>query len=110
MIRHFTAALCFIAAAASAPAALGDRPGELRLGVRLDDLNLQTEAGVDRLATRFVRRFWSICGTPHQTTMTYVMTGGGLKERAACKATLRVGPSASPEIQRAFTLALERMR
>lgn len=110
MIRYFIAALCFAAAAASAPAALGDRPGESRLGVRLDDLNLQTGEGIDRLASRFVRRFWSICGTPHEATMTYVSTGGGLDARAACKAELRINDDATPEVMRAFALALGRMR
>lgn len=75
--------------------------------VGIDDLNLDTDRGVERLSVRIRSRMWALCGTPHEATMTYVSTGGGKKERAACKANLRVDPSALEPVRRAFAMALE---
>lgn len=108
MTKRLTMALCLLVCVFSAYPVAAE--GRAALGVRLSDLDLSTDEGVERLADRFVRRFWSICGSPNEATLTYVLTGGGLEERAACKAELRVSPESRPEVKRAFAMALDRMR
>jgi UrcA family protein len=102
------AALCALAAIATAPAH-ADRPVRAEKSVGVADLDLESDEGLRRLSTRFLKRFESFCGSAHEATMQYVMTGGGLDKRAACKAQLTLSANASPAVQRAFALALERM-
>lgn len=97
-----------IASACLIPAANADTPRPAALSVRISDIDLKSDEGVRELANRFVRRMWSICGHPTQAALTYVNSGGGLEERAACKAELRVNPDAQDGVRKAFQIALQR--
>ncbi len=99
-ILFAAAALCLVAPAASAD--------PVALKVRTSDLDLASPAGVDHLADRLLRRMWAICDKPHVAALSYVNTGGGLEERAACKAQLGVAPDAHPGVKAAFNQALAR--
>lgn len=103
------AAICCLIAVALPASAMADRPQAAALSVRTSDINLDTQEGVERLAVRFGARFKAICGSFNQAGLTYANTGGGLKEREACKAALRVHPDSHPGVKAAFALALERM-
>ena len=96
------AALCLV------DAAYADKPRPAVLSVRTSDINLNSEDGVRELANRLVHRMWSICGHPTQAALTYVNSGGGLKERAACKAQIKVAPDSHPGVKAAFQIALDR--
>ena len=93
------AGLCLVAPASAETAALK---------VRTSDLDLASPVGVDHLANRLLRQMWAICDKPHVAALSYVNTGGGLEERAACKAQLKVSPDAHPGVKKAFAIALER--
>lgn len=80
------------------------RPAALSVGLR--GIDLQTEEGVAALSHRFLRKMWSICGRPNDFALSYINTGGGKKERAACRDELRIAPGHSEPVKRAFNAAL----
>lgn len=95
-------------AAYSLASAFAETPRPAALVVKTSDLNLDSAEGVDRLALRFTRKINAICGHPTQAGLTFANTGGGLEERAACKAALKVQPDAHPGIREAFAIAIAR--
>lgn len=70
---------------------VGDAP-RVALNVDTSNLDLTTEAGMDRLTQRIKQRINSICGTKHEATMGYVMGLDGLARREACLDMIDVSP------------------
>ena len=101
---------CLALAAVIAAPAGAKPPPQDSLKVRTWDIDMTSKDDINRLAKRFLVRMYAICGNPNDAALSYVNTGGGLEQRAACKASLSVSPAEPEGVRTAFAIALERFR
>lgn len=77
----------------------------IALNVDTSNLDLTTEAGMDRLTQRIKQRINSICGTKHESTLGYAMGLDGLARREACLDSIDVSPRTT-QVLKAYEAAI----